>query len=105
MKKSAGEETFALQLRALKIADFEREYVFAKPRKFRFDFAWPDRKIGLEIEGGTWGKSRHTTGSGYRADCVKYNFAASLGWLVYRFTTDMVSSGEAIQLMEAELQK
>lgn len=100
---SAGEETFALQLRAHRIAGFEREFVFASPRRWRFDFAWPDQKKAVEIEGGTWSAGRHTRGSGFAADCQKYNAAAKLGWLVYRFTTEMVKSGEAIEMMRGEI--
>jgi len=103
--KSKGEETFALQLRALKINDYEREYLFAKPRRFRFDFAWPNKPIGIavEIEGGTWSAGRHNRGSGFVNDCRKYNLAAHLGWKVFRFTTDMVISGEAIEFIRMEL--
>lgn len=100
---SQGEETFALHLRAHKINGFEREYVFAKPRKWRFDFANVEKKVAIEIEGGTWAAGRHTRGSGFAADCQKYNTAASLGWLVYRFTTDMVLSGEAIEMIKGEV--
>lgn len=93
---SRGEETFALhcQVRGLSPA---REILFAPPRKWRFDFAWPAWKIGIEIEGGTsFGKSRHSRGRGFENDCRKYNEAALLGWRVLRFTTEMVESGEAI---------
>jgi hypothetical protein len=35
-----------------------REYVFAPPRKWRFDFAWPDIKLAVEINGGIWNNGR-----------------------------------------------
>ena len=28
------------------------EYEFAPPRKFRCDYAWPEKKWAMEIEGG-----------------------------------------------------
>lgn len=65
-------------------------------KNWRFDFAWPDRKIAVEVEGGTWVKGRHVQPKGYADDCDKYNHATMLGWSVYRFTSDMVSSGRAI---------
>jgi very-short-patch-repair endonuclease len=89
-----SEEEFALQLRAAKIA-FVREHRFHPERKWRFDFAVPDLRVAIEIEGGTWIAGRHTTGSGFAKDCAKYNAATLLGWRVLRFTTDMVRTGEA----------
>ena len=44
---------------------------------------------------------RHTSGVGFRSDCFKYNKALELGYRVLRYTTDMVTKGEAIaQVME-----
>lgn len=94
---SVGEETFALGCRIHSLFP-EREFYFAKPRMFRFDFAFPDRKLAVEIEGGTfYGKSRHGSGPGYEKDCEKYNLAVKLGWRVLRYTTEMVKTGTAIQ--------
>ena len=66
-----------------------REYVFAPPRRWRFDFAYLAAKLAVEIEGvvffgGT--KSRHQTARGLAADCEKYNAAVEAGWRVLRFT-------------------
>jgi hypothetical protein len=76
------------------------EYCFAYPRRWRFDFALVSNLIAIEIEGGTWSGGRHTSGSGFRKDCEKYNEATRLGWRVYRFTSDMVTSGKAIEFIE-----
>lgn len=74
----------------------EREYRFCE-RGWRFDFAWPDIKVALEVDGGTrYGKSRHSTGVGYQQDCDKFNRAAREGWCVFRYTTSMISHGQAI---------
>lgn len=80
----------------------EPEYYFHPTRKWRFDYAWPELKIGLEIEGGTWGKkkSRHSTGKGYRDDCIKYSEAAVLGWRIIRCTTDMCQNGFMYDLLD-----
>lgn len=85
-------------------ADKSPEYQFAKPRRWRFDFAWLELKVAWEIEGGTWtGNGRHTSGVGYKKDCQKYNAAAILGWMVIRTTTDMVASGEALESLRQAL--
>lgn len=64
----------------------KREHHFAKPRMWRFDFALPDKKIGIEYEGLNSKKSGHTTLTGYTKDTEKYNQAQALGWKVIRFT-------------------
>lgn len=97
---SVGEETFALHLRAAGIDGFEREYRFAPPRRWKFDFANPALMVALEVEGGTWTRGRHCTGTGYAADCIKYPTAAVMGWRVLRFTTDQVKSGMALQMLQ-----
>ena len=96
MKKlSEGEETFALHCKAYGLTP-EREYRFAPTGRYRFDFAFPEAMIAVEIEGGTWSKGRHTRPKGFEEDCRKYNLAAIFGWRVLRFTSDMVYSAEAI---------
>lgn len=63
------------------------EYHFAKPeRVWRFDFAWLDAKVALEVEGGIWTQGRHTRGAGFLGDIAKYNRATELGWSVFRTT-------------------
>lgn len=94
-KKSHLEETFAAQLDALGIA-YEREQRLIPKRRFRFDFVIAAQMLVIEIEGGTWmAKSRHTSGKGFQSDCVKYNAVVELGYVVLRYTGDMVTSGDA----------
>lgn len=93
---SAGEETFALRCKAHNFTP-EREYRFYEGRKWAFDFAFPESMVAIEIEGGTrFGKSRHSRGQGFMNDCAKYNTATRLGWKVYRYSTEMVMRGTAI---------
>lgn len=91
--KSRGEETLALILKAGGW-NFEREYQFHPTRKWRFDFALPDRLLAIEVEGGTKGISRHTTHEGFSKDCSKYNSAAMLDWAVLRYTPQMIYAGD-----------
>src|SRR5262249_54327951 len=79
------------------------EYAFHPTRKWRFDYAWPAWSIAVEIEGGTWSGGRHTRGKGYAEDARKYNAAAEAGWRVFRFTTEMVLTGEALSVLERVL--
>jgi very-short-patch-repair endonuclease len=64
---------------------FEKEYKFSN-RKFRFDFALPEYKIGVEYDGLNSEKSGHTTLTGFTKDTEKLNLAISLGWKVLRYT-------------------
>jgi hypothetical protein len=63
-----------------------------KDRRWRFDIAWPDQKIALEVEGGAYTQGRHTRGKGFEEDCRKYNAAALDGWLVFRMTPGMLEA-------------
>jgi len=71
--------------------DLEREYRFDPGRRWRFDRAWVERKVAIELDGATWSGGRHTRGAGFRNDCEKANAAAALGWRVCHLTSDMVS--------------
>lgn len=92
---SKGEETLMLDFREHNLKP-EREFRFHDTRKWRFDFAFPELKLAIEVEGGTYTNGRHTRGSGYEKDLEKYNEAVKLGWRVLRFSTGMVTSGKAI---------
>jgi very-short-patch-repair endonuclease len=92
---SQGEETFALHCRVAGLAP-EREHKFHPVRRWKFDFAFPEKMLAVEVEGGTWNMGRHTRGSGYVKDLEKYNAATILGWRVLRYSTEMVISGIAI---------
>lgn len=80
------EAAFARQATAAGLPAWECEYRFDHSRRWRLDFAWPERLLAVEIEGGTHSGGRHTRGAGYAADCDKYNAAALAGWRVLRFT-------------------
>ena len=81
----------------------DREVRFAPPRRWRFDVAWPDIRLAVEIDGGTWVSGRHTRGAGFERDCEKLNTAVLLGWRVLRFTTGMVLDGRALETILAAL--
>ena len=103
--KSALEESFRLLLRSLSWEQtWYREFRVTPDRRWRFDFAFPEFKVAVEVEGGTWSGGRHTTGAGFEKDCEKYNTAAIMGWLVLRVTGKQIKSGEAIQWLREALE-
>ena len=75
----------------------EREYRFHPKRRWRFDYAWPDKKIAVEVEGGTWIYGRHNHPSGFLKDIEKYNSAVILGWRILRYTPQQIAQGEWIE--------
>lgn len=79
-----------------------REHVFALPRKWRFDLAWPPQRVAVECEGGVWTLGRHSRGAGYRRDCEKYRAAVALGWRVLRFVVNDLDIDPAGVVAEVE---
>jgi len=63
----------------------EPEYRFHPVRRWRFDYAWIEQRVAVEIEGGAWTRGRHTRGSGFVKDMEKYNAAVELGWKLLRY--------------------
>lgn len=96
---------FTVVCKSLGLPEPTPEYVFAPPRKWRLDWAWPADKIAVEVEGGAWIGGRHTRGAGYVKDMEKYNTAALLGWLLLRVTPQQISSGVAFGLLERAFKK
>jgi very-short-patch-repair endonuclease len=64
--------------------DCVKEYRFHPERKWRFDYAIPQYKIAIEVEGGVWTGGRHTSPKGFMGDMEKYNTATAMGWRVLR---------------------
>jgi very-short-patch-repair endonuclease len=60
------------------------EYRFHPERRWRFDYALPEHKIAVEVEGGIWRVGRHNSPTGFINDMEKYNSATSLGWKLLR---------------------
>ncbi len=71
------------------------EYEFDRHigRRHRFDWAWPDFRIAVEVDGGQYSRfgGRHATD----ADREKLNIAASLRWLVFRFSPQQLERDPA----------
>lgn len=106
MPESVLEAIFNNQVRVVGLsAGMEREHRFHPSRKWRFDFAWPESKVAVEVEGGHWTGGRHTRGAGFEADCEKYMEAMVMGWRVLRVTASLVRSGRALNALEAMLGK
>lgn len=98
-------ETLIVQVKLAGLPEPVREFLFHKQRKWRFDLAWPELLIAVEIEGGIWTGGRHVRGEGYEADCEKYNEAQLAGWMVLRFTPGMIKRGQAGGVVEKTIRR
>ena len=70
------------------------EYRFHPVRRWRFDFAYVDRRLAIEIDGGQWKPrgGRHASDG----DREKLNAAAVLGWRVLRYSGAMLKNPEKV---------
>lgn len=80
-----------------------KEYKFHPTRRWRFDYAIPEHKIALEVEGGVWTGGRHTSPKGFLGDIEKYNTATLMGWRVFRTTPDELYKLSTINLIKAAI--
>ena len=106
--KKQCEAELELHLRARKIP-YKAQYRFHPTRLFRFDFAFPEHRLGVEVQGLTdiqrtkRGKlfiGRHQSPEGVKRDLEKFDEAMRLGWRIYLCEQEMVSSGRALQTIE-----
>lgn len=80
------------------------EHPYWRERDWRIDFAWPDRRLAVELQGGVWSGGRHTRGAGYIADDEKSNRLTEDGWRVLRFTREEVDSNQAVDQVKRILE-
>ena len=99
MPKSYLESTFSMFLKTdmfKSIPKAQKEWTFYPNRKWRFDFAWPKQMVAVELEGGLFSFGGHSRGAGHIRDMDKFNSAASLGWLVLRFSNQHLRDPKAV---------
>lgn len=117
-KRSASISAIEQQMQRAGLPDPDTEFQFAKHigRRWRFDMAFVDWLVAVEVEGGAFGRvvlgadgkryrlgGRHNTGSGLEKDAEKYNEAQIQGWIVIRVTPRQIRDGEAIQPIQRAL--
>ena len=72
------------------------EFRFHPVRKWRFDFAFVEAKLAVEVDGGAFVQGRHTRGAGWLKDQEKLNTAVVMGWRVLHVTPQQVTDGTAL---------
>lgn len=91
---------FVQLLKEVGLPEPKPELRFSKDRMWRFDFAYPEAKLAIEIEGGVWNNGRHVTGTGFEDDCEKYNTAVLMGWYVLRIPTKILFKKITFELIK-----
>lgn len=80
------------------------EHRFHVTRRWRFDYAWPEHQLALEVEGGVWVGGRHTSGAGFVKDMEKYNEAACMGWRIIRCQPRQLCTMQTVETLRRALQ-
>jgi len=62
-----------------------RQYKFHPLRKWTLDFAWLEKRVAVEVDGGLFIRGRHSRGASQEKDHEKRNSATACGWRVFVF--------------------
>lgn len=92
---------FIAVCRAHGLPEPEAEHRFAPPRRWRFDFSWPEHKVALENDGGLFVGGRHARGAGIILEHEKFNTAATMGWRILRCTPQTLCTKATIETVKA----
>ncbi len=90
--ESGIEAQLAQQLGSMGIKDYKRNHVFLHGRRFELDFAWPDQRIGVEVQGNVHRIKHH-----FKAGIEKAALGILAGWRIMPVGGDEVRSGQAAQ--------
>ena len=104
MNKQELKKAFEWICKANKIELDETEHRFHPPRRWRADYAWPKKKLIVELEGGVFTNGRHVRPLGFIGDCDKYNQMSLDGWTLLRYTVEHINKRPrevANQILEA----
>ena len=94
---------FERLLRSVGLPAPVREHRFHPVRRWRFDYAWPEQMVALEVDGGVWTGGRHTRGAGFLSDMEKLNAATVAGWRVVRVVPSKLCASATVGMLESLL--
>ncbi len=82
--KTEAPALFFAALASAGLSEPLREHMFHATRKWRFDYAWPQYLIALEVDGGIWVNGGHNRGAQMLKTWEKENEAVCMGWRILR---------------------
>ena len=92
------EQLLADQIAAAGLPGPVREFKHIPGRRFRLDFAWPDRMIGVEVQGMV-----HRIKKRFEADIEKRVLGLLAGWRIMEVSGASIRSGQAVKWIEEML--
>ena len=95
---SVLEETFAIQISQEGLPTPVREFQFDETRGWLVDYAWPDYRLLVELEGYS-----HRTAARFLSDQEKYDAAAERGWTLLRFSRPQIMDWSAVGFVREAL--
>ncbi len=99
------EENLDFQLRAVGLNP-KRQYKFHPERRYKVDFAFPEHRLIVEVNGGVWmPKSGHNSGVGITRDYQKSNVAQLMGYTYLQFTRKDIEDGTALATIEEVIRR
>jgi len=105
------EQELLFQIRALGLPEPTRELQIIAQRRFRWGFAWPERRLAVEVQGDIWRRTNagrsagHANPSRIAKDYEKHNLVTLLGWRVLYFTPGMIRSGKAVDVLQVAIER
>lgn len=99
-KKKLKQDCFTRLVSQTTNTECIKEYAFHPTRRWRFDYALPEYKVAIEVEGGVWVSGRHINPKGFLGDMEKYNEATRLGWYLIRCTPETQYSTATLDLIK-----
>lgn len=97
-------DAFFVKLKLAGLPIPKHEYLFTREiglkTLHRSDYAWPEYKVALEVEGGIWSNGGHVRGSGKTRDIAKMNLYARAEYRIIYCVPDTLCSKETIQLIK-----
>ena len=99
-----GETLLAIHLEELGVP-FERQYRYVPGRLLCADFAIPELRLLIEVQGWVYTGQAHGSIKGILADLERGNHAALHGWRMMRFSTSDVKCGAAKEWIRAAIEK
>lgn len=96
--RSALETMLEARMAAANITGYQTEYRSLPNRKYRLDFAWPEKKLGVEVQGQV-----HRIKQRFDDDIDKRALHILAGWRIIEVHRRAIQDGSAVEWIKALL--
>jgi very-short-patch-repair endonuclease len=98
-KESKLEQRFDQQLTVSGLPAPIKNYFYLPGRDLEIDRAWPQWKLGVEINGG----AHRASMANLARDCEKICLGLLAGWWILPFSRELIRSERALELLQAAI--